>query len=79
MPCVMKRIFVNKPGCRAGKLSARDQSAGRQVRCQEKTRVAEKVAQDTEVGVHPHVGFVGNDLLIIFYLKLDRTHQNLCA
>ena len=53
------------------------------MRCQEKTRAAENLAQVTKVDDHPYddsVGFVGNDLLIEFYLiKLDRCSQHLCA
>lgn len=49
MPCIMKRVFPNKPGCRAGKLFASRVLVGREAgtRCQEETRAAEKVAQVT--------------------------------
>lgn len=85
MPCRMKRIFLHEPGCRAGKLFVSQILVGSEagMRCQEKTRAAEQVAQVTKVGDHPYdgnVGFVGNDLLIEFYLiKLDRSSRHVCA
>lgn len=81
----MKCTLLNKPRCRAGKIFVIQILAGREagMRCQEKTRAVEKVAQVTKVDVHPYnnnTGFVGNHPLIEFYLiKLDGSSQHLLA
>lgn len=56
MPCIMKCIFLNEPGCRAGKLFVSQILVSREagMRCQEKTRAAEKVAWVTKVDDHPY-------------------------
>lgn len=58
---------------------------GRQagISCQEKTREVGNLSQVTKANGHPcddNVVFVGNDLLMGFYLiKLDRLGQHLCS